>query len=99
MDRAVLCLTLGGVSTLVVADLIEVVFSTKMFDRDRDLVYVREESIHSGGRGEFSLFDQFYGLLDWFAVWENHDWQLGLSEKSIFCFYRGRHRHGFDLAA
>ena len=38
MYRTVVCLALGGMSTLVVTDLVEVIFTTEMFYGDRDLV-------------------------------------------------------------
>ena len=84
-------------TTLVVTYLIEVVFSTEVFDRYRNLIDVRQETVHSGRRRKFSPFDQFDSLLNRFAIWEHHDRKLGLTQKRIFGFNGSSYGHGFNL--
>ena len=74
-----ICLALRRMSTLVVTYLIKVVLAAEMFDGDRYFVDIGQKTIHSGGRREFSLFDQFNGLLYRFAVWQYHNQVFGFS--------------------
>ena len=73
-------------ATLVVGNVVEVIFSTEVLHDDGNLVNIGKEPVHSGTSREFSFLDEINGITDWFAVRENHYGMFGFSEQWILGF-------------